>query len=62
MKTSRSGWLSKSTSHVDNITKTELTDTNISPDILYEYQIFAVDANGVKSKPSEAVEISFESK
>ncbi len=62
VKTSRSGWLSKSTSHVDNITKTELTDTNIAPDILYEYQIFAVDANGVKSKPSEVVEISFESK
>ncbi len=62
VKTSRSGWLSKSTSHVDNITKTELTDTNIAPDILYEYKIFAVDANGVKSKPSEPVEISFESK
>ncbi len=62
VKTSRSGWLSKSTSHVDNITKTELTDTNIAPDILYEYKIFAVDANGVKSKPSEPIEISFESK
>ncbi|RUM64918.1 MAG: hypothetical protein DSZ03_03525 [Sulfurimonas sp.] len=62
VKTSRSGWLSKSTSHIDNIQKTELTDTNIAPDILYEYQIYAVDANGVKSQPSEAVEISFESK
>ncbi len=62
VKTSRSGWLSKSTNHIDNITQTELIDTNISPNILYEYQIFAVDANGVQSKPSEVVEISFESK
>jgi fibronectin type 3 domain-containing protein len=62
VKTTREGWLSKSTSKIDGITKTELIDMNIKPDILYQYHIIAVDANGIESKPSEIAEISFESK
>ncbi|MEA2111513.1 MAG: hypothetical protein U9P71_05645 [Campylobacterota bacterium] len=62
VKTTREGWLSKSTSKINGITKTELTDMNIVADTLYQYHVLAVDSNGIESKPSEIAEISFESK
>jgi hypothetical protein len=49
----------KSVKNITNIKQMQYTDVDIAPDIRYEYQVVAIDANGIPSRPTDAVELSF---
>ena len=40
-----------------NIQGTTFTDSNLKPNMKYEYEVYAVDKNGLVSKPSEKIVI-----
>lgn len=53
VKTTKSGWFDTQSTRFDKIKTTQFTDADILMGREYSYQIIAVDANGLESKPSE---------
>ncbi len=62
IKTKKESWLKSSVQEIKNITQESFKDREITPDITYLYQIVAVNQYGIRSKPSEAITLSFEAK
>ncbi len=62
IKTKRESWLKSRVNEIKNITEESFTDNEISPDTTYSYQIVAVNQYGIRSEPTEPVELSFEAK
>jgi len=60
LKTTRSGWFESSEAVIRDIKTTTFTDANIAPGQEYSYQVVAVDADGLKSEPSESKTILVE--
>ncbi len=59
VKTTHHNWVKKTVQKITNIQQPQYTDVDIAADIRYEYQVVAVDANGIESEPTEPVELSF---
>lgn len=55
IKTTKSGFLNKTTEEITNYTSTNFVDHNVQPDTKYSYEIYSVDANGVKSEPTDSI-------
>ena len=62
VKTTKTSWISRETIDINNITGTNFRDTDIKPDISYTYEIMSVDKDGIRSLPTQAIELSFEAK
>jgi uncharacterized protein len=62
VKTTKTSWISRETIDINNITGTTFRDTDIRPDISYTYEIMSVDKDGIRSLPTQAIELSFEAK
>ncbi len=55
-KSFKTSWFKEINEEVEGITAKIFVDTKIEPNITYYYQIFAVDENSIRSKPSIKVE------
>jgi fibronectin type 3 domain-containing protein len=59
-KTTRKSWIDKETKEFTGIRSTRFTDADIEPDVGYTYEILAIDKYGIRSEPSEPLELSYE--
>ena len=62
VKTTKTSWISRESIDINNITGTNFRDTDIKPDTSYTYEIMSVDKDGIRSLPTQAIELSFEAK
>ncbi len=62
VKTTKTSWISRESIDINNITGTNFRDTDIKPDTGYLYEIMSVDKDGIRSLPTQAIELSFEAK
>jgi len=62
IKTTKTSWISRESIDINNITETSFRDTDIKPDTGYLYEIVSVDKNGIRSLPTQAIELSYEAK
>ncbi|HEX5329406.1 fibronectin type III domain-containing protein [Sulfuricurvum sp.] len=62
VKTTKTSWITRETIDINNITGTTFRDTDIKPDTGYLYEIVSVDKNGIRSLPTQAIELSYEAK
>jgi fibronectin type 3 domain-containing protein len=60
LKTTRSGWFDSKETVIRDIKTTSFTDANIAKGHEYSYRVIAVDANGLRSEPSESETIILE--
>ena len=60
IKTTHKNWISKSVQEITGVKQSQYTDVDIQPDIRYEYQVMAVDKNGIASEPTEPAALSFQ--
>lgn len=62
VKTTKTSWISRESIDINNITDTAFHDGDIKPDTTYLYEIMSVDKNGIRSLPTEAIELRYEAK
>lgn len=62
VKTTAASWVSRESIEIKNIRTTTYRDTSIKPNTKYLYEIMSVDANGIRSFPTAAIELSYEAK
>jgi uncharacterized protein len=62
VKTTKTSWVTRESIDINNITGTTFHDGDIKADTGYLYQIVSVDKNGIRSLPTEAIELSYEAK
>lgn len=62
LKTTKHSWVDKTVVEITDVKQTEFVDMDILPEVAYEYQLMAVDAYGLTSLPTAAVEISYKAK
>jgi uncharacterized protein len=62
VKTIKTSWVTRESIDINNITEPKFSDTDIKPDTTYLYEILSVDKNGIRSLPTEAIEIRYEAK
>ncbi len=57
VKKSKKGWFDTITKEIEGISHTSYVDSEIEPNTTYLYKVYAVDENGIKSKPSMEIKI-----
>ena len=57
IKKSKKGWFDTITQEIEAVPNTKYIDSDIESDTTYFYQVYAVDDNGIKSKPSIEIKI-----
>lgn len=62
VKTTKTSWISRESVDINNITATSFRDADIKPNTHYLYEIVGVDSNGIRSVPTEAIELIHEVK
>ncbi len=62
VKTTKKSWISRESVDINNITGTTFRDTDIKADTGYLYEIMSVDKDGIRSLPTQAIELSYEAK
>lgn len=62
VKTTKVSWVNSVVEEIENIKETQYTDLEIVADTSYSYQVIAVDKLGIRSEPTNPVEISFKAK
>jgi uncharacterized protein len=62
VKTTKTSWITRESIDINNITDTTFRDGDIKPDTTYLYEIMSVDKNGIRSLPTEAIELRYEAK
>ncbi|MDP2850285.1 MAG: hypothetical protein Q8O20_04350 [Sulfuricurvum sp.] len=62
VKTTKTSWITRESIDINNITETTFRDSDIKPDTGYLYEILSVDKNGIRSLPTEAIELRYEAK
>ncbi|MDD2949544.1 MAG: hypothetical protein PHU29_02025, partial [Sulfuricurvum sp.] len=62
VKTTKTSWISRESIDINNITEPRFHDGDIKPDTTYLYEIMSVDKDGIRSLPTQAIELSFEAK
>ncbi len=60
IKTKKEGWFEQSVEEFPKLHKTNFADGGVSAGSVYAYKVVAVNQYGIRSEPSEAVEISIE--
>jgi fibronectin type 3 domain-containing protein len=62
VKTTKTSWISRESVDINNITGTTFRDADIKPNTHYLYEIIGVDTNGIRSLPTDAIELIHEVK
>jgi len=62
IKTKKESWLKSTINEIKNIKEESFTDTEITPNTTYLYQIVALNQYAIRSEPTEAITLSFEAK
>jgi fibronectin type 3 domain-containing protein len=62
IKTKKEGWLDKSVIEIADIRTTQYSDMEVTGNSTYFYQIVALNQYGIRSEPTEAIELSIEAK
>lgn len=62
VKTTKKSWISRESIDINNITGTTFRDSDIKADTGYLYEIMSVDKDGIRSLPTQAIELSYEAK
>ncbi|MEA3521566.1 MAG: hypothetical protein U9R50_01185 [Campylobacterota bacterium] len=62
IKTKKESWLKSSVHEIKNITQESFTDNEVLVDTSYTYAIVALNQYGMRSEPTEAIELSLEAK
>jgi fibronectin type 3 domain-containing protein len=60
LKTTKKSWIDRETKEFAGIRATRFSDAGIKPGVSYTYEIIAVDKHGIRSEPSEPLELTFE--
>lgn len=62
VKTTKTSWISRESIDINNITAPSFRDTDIKEGTGYLYEIMSVDKDGIRSLPTQAIELSYEAK
>ncbi len=62
IKTTKTSWISRESIDINNIIEPSFRDTDIRADVSYLYEIMSVDKNGIRSLPTQAIELRYEAK
>ncbi len=62
LKKTSTGWMHSSEAQYPGLKTTTFTDPNVVPGREYEYRVLAVDADGLRSEPSQAQSITLEAR
>lgn len=59
IKITKESWLNSTKKEITGIKSTTYTVGDLKPDTAYQFQVMAVDANNINSKPTKAVDVLF---
>ena len=59
IKTTKESWISSTTQEITGITDTSYTVKDLKPDVQYQFQVMAVDAYNITSKPTAPADVLF---
>ncbi len=59
IKTTKESWISSTIQEITGITDTSYTVKDLKPDVQYQFQVMAVDAYNITSKPTEPADVLF---
>lgn len=62
IKTTKKTWVSRETVEINNITEGKFHDSSIVANTPYTYQVYGVDKDGIKSLPTQGIELIYETK
>jgi len=62
IKTTKTSWIGRESIEINNIKETSFNDTSIQPNVGYIYQVIGVDKDGVRSLPTQGIELMHETK
>jgi len=62
IKTTKINWLKREVVDINNISAPSFIDTDVKPDTSYSYEVVSIDANGIRSLPTKAIDITYEAK
>ena len=62
VKTTKTGWFSREVIEIKDIKEAYFTDANIKPNVSYVYEVSSIDSNGLRSLPTEAIDVRYEVK
>lgn len=62
IKTIKTSWINRENVEIKDITEPKFHDSDIKPNIGYQYEILSVDKNGIRSLPTKPIELSYEAK
>jgi len=62
IKTTKISWISRESVEINNIKDGKFHDSNIKPNTGYIYQVMGVDKDGIRSLPTQGIELMYETK
>ena len=62
IKTTKINWIKRESVDISNIKETKFHDSDIKPNVGYIYEISGVDKDGLRSLPTQGIELVYESK
>ncbi|MDD2829132.1 MAG: hypothetical protein PHW18_06120 [Sulfuricurvum sp.] len=62
IKTTKTSWIGRESIEINNIKETKFQDPNTTPNVGYIYQVMGVDKDGIRSLPTEGIELMYEKK
>jgi len=62
IKTTKINWIKRESVDINNIKDTKFHDSDIKPNVGYIYEIARVDKDGIRSLPTQGIELIYESK
>lgn len=62
IKTTKINWIKRESVDINNIKDTKFHDSDIKPNVGYIYEIVGVDKDGIRSLPTQGIELVYESK
>jgi len=60
IKTTKTSWVSREIVEIKNIQDTKFHDSSIKPNTGYIYEVVGVDKDGIRSLPTEGIELTYE--
>ena len=61
-KTTKTGGVSREVIEIKDIKEAYFTDANVKPNVSYVYEVSSIDSNGLRSLPTEAIDVRYEVK
>ncbi|MDO9207267.1 MAG: hypothetical protein Q7T91_03340 [Sulfuricurvum sp.] len=62
IKTTKISWINRVSVEINNIKETKFHDSDIKPNTGYIYEVLGVDKDGIRSLPTQGIELVYESK